>query len=356
MALPGATLTCTVWPLSMTRKRLGLVVEAHRLQVDRDAAADVDRALPLAVGARRELGLQLAPGLRARRRPRSSSARRGRRRGRGAAAGRFGGARRGAPRPRVPRAGRRGRASRVALATTRTTYGLAALGRPWPRPGCSASRSRSVLHRVGCAAGACRRAARRRLGAGAWPRRPPARPWPRPAGCGAAAAAAPAHAAPAPGPVRSDGERRGNAAWRARRGQRRIGATSLVPYRPARGRDLSRLQAGWPTSRGLTQIQATRPMPIMRQRGQRPAPAVECITSGASTPATSAVGQAAHAGLHRRGHAAPVGHQVQHHQRDHRHHQRPAEGEHRHRQHAPRPACGVEQQVQRHVEQRHQPA
>jgi hypothetical protein len=52
MALPGARLACTVWPLSMTRSGW-LVVEAHRLQVDRQAAADVDRALALAGAAQR---------------------------------------------------------------------------------------------------------------------------------------------------------------------------------------------------------------------------------------------------------------------------------------------------------------
>ncbi len=60
----AATSTCTVWPLSTTREAAVAVVETHRLEVDRQAAADVDRALPLALAAQREFGFQRRPGLR----------------------------------------------------------------------------------------------------------------------------------------------------------------------------------------------------------------------------------------------------------------------------------------------------
>ena len=65
MPLPGSTLTCTVWPLSITRKAVGAVFELDGVKLNGNAVADVDRALALAQHALLELGLEAAPALRA---------------------------------------------------------------------------------------------------------------------------------------------------------------------------------------------------------------------------------------------------------------------------------------------------
>jgi hypothetical protein len=87
-------------------------------------------------------------------------------------------------------------------------------------------------------------------------------------------------------------------------------------------------------SRDLTQAQATTPIPSMASEVSASA-TVECITSGATTPATSALARLPTQACTEEAMPRRSGHLVQRQQRDGRHHQRPAEGKHRHRQQGP---------------------
>ena len=328
MALPGASVDLHRVAVVDDGEAAGAVVEAHRLQVHRQAALDVDRALALAVGAQRELGLQHAPGLRpgdafvgpVRRWPRGRlAAARGRRR-RGAALRRR--------RARPPRCASRP-AGRRALA----------LGPAWAAPSRSASRWRSRLQRI------------RRRDRGAHRPGGPARRF-APAPRLAPARAAPAAAAPGPAAPAASGASRANKASESR--QRRIEGL-LVPYRPPPGPDLTgQSQPGSALQPRLDPDPRQQADAHQRQRsdGQRQGGMHHQRHQHAGH---RGVGQAGQAGLHRRRHAAAVGHLVQRQQRDHRHHQRPAEREHGDRQHRPGPVR-LEQQVQRHVERATPPA